>query len=127
MAKRIISLLGVFVLIAALLIGCGQKSNNTGGENTKQDNSSIEQKLEDVKGNESGEKGSLKGSGTYTGQIDGNSVEIKFDGKDTAFRLSDDVKSGIESKKLNKGDTVTFNYYKDQYDRLVITDISKSN
>ncbi|MHB1126991.1 MAG: protease complex subunit PrcB family protein [Bacillota bacterium] len=69
-------------------------------------------------------------SGTYTGQIDGNSIEIKISGVPDqlaarAFRLGEQVKKEFESYQLKTGDQVLFTYYANENGQQVITDIKK--
>ncbi len=63
-----------------------------------------------------------KGTGEYTGQIDGNSIELKLDGiqEEKAFRLSEDIKNKFDSYGLNSGDRVEITYEKNGYDQLVL-------
>ena len=126
MGKKIISLLAVFILLMGLMAaGCGKKENKATdvpeGKNTAAESGSA--------GSGQGESGpgqEKAGSGLYNGQIDGNSVEIRFNGEDKAFRLSEEVKTEFEGIALKSGDNLTFKYYEDQYGRLVITSLAKA-
>ncbi|MHB1420593.1 MAG: protease complex subunit PrcB family protein [Bacillota bacterium] len=69
-------------------------------------------------------------SGTYTGQIDGNSIEIEISGVPKqnaarAFRFNEQVKNGFDSYQLETGDQVLFSYYVNNNDQQVITKIEK--
>lgn len=119
MGRKIVSLLAVFILLAGLMAGCGKKENKAvDAPNPAAQNGSA------YSGQESGTTQEKSGSGTYNGQIDGNSVEIKYNGEDNAFRLSEEVKGIFEGKALNRGDNVSFKYYEDQYGRMVLTSIA---
>lgn len=119
MGKKFFSLLAVFVLLLGLLAGCGKKeskqssapADKTPAAQTTGTNQSITVK---------------SGSGIYNGEIDSNSVEIKFNGEDKAFRLSDSVKKLFEGDTIKAGDRVSFSYIEDQYGRLVITGVDKT-
>lgn len=83
-------------------------------------------------GTASGEKdGELKtATGTYTGQIDGNSIEIEVSGADgtktpTAFRFSEVSAGQFEELKLKKGDPVQVDYTKNGFDQLIIMNLKK--
>jgi len=71
------------------------------------------------------------GSGTYVGQIDANSVEIKVSGapEDTAskaFQLEEKLKDNFEEKHgLQSGDEVEFSYFVDEYERPILKTIKK--
>ncbi|MEW6662495.1 MAG: protease complex subunit PrcB family protein [Bacillota bacterium] len=87
-----------------------------------------------VQGNDPIKAGAAKDkqdSGTYIGQIDNNSIEIKVSGVQDpkeahrAFRLSEEVKSTFDSYKLNTGDEVLFTYTVNEHNQQVITKIDK--
>jgi hypothetical protein len=62
---------------------------------------------------------------TFIGQIDQNSIEVKYsDGSFAAFRFSDEVKEGFEDYDLNEGDEITVEYYTDENGSYIITGIS---
>ncbi|TDA64068.1 MAG: protease complex subunit PrcB family protein [Clostridia bacterium] len=70
-------------------------------------------------------------SGTYVGQIDGNSIEIEVSGAPQgqvarAFRLSDMVKSSFAGLGLESGDPVRFTYTLNEHGQAVITGIEKT-
>lgn len=73
----------------------------------------------------------LTGSGTYVGQIDTNSIEIKVSGvpDDTAskaFQLDEKLKDNFEAKHgLQSGDQVKFSYFVDEYERPILMTIEK--
>jgi len=74
----------------------------------------------------------LKGTGTYIGQIDGNSIEVELNmdsGEKViqAFRFSDAVKSEFDNLALETGDVIELTYIKNGYDQLVIMSIEKSS
>ncbi len=67
-------------------------------------------------------------TGTYTGQIDANSIEVKLDkgqdvkgsGEFRAFRLNEKVKHD-----LNENDRVRLSFYENEHDQYVLTAIEK--
>jgi len=61
--------------------------------------------------------------GTLVGRIDSNSVEIESNGKTQAFYLSE--QSLIENFK--DGEKIIFDYYQDQYDRLIVNKLEKDS
>lgn len=72
------------------------------------------------------------GSVTYTGQIDGNSIEIKVSATQTllkdnysAFRL-EKIKNKFESLRLKTGDEVLFTYTVNEHNQLILTSIQKT-
>lgn len=67
------------------------------------------------------EKVMQSASGTLVGRIDSNSVEIECNGEAQAFYLEE--QSLIDN--FIDGEKITFDYYKDQYDRLIINKIEK--
>lgn len=72
----------------------------------------------------------LKGTGTYIGQIDGNSIEVELNmdsGEKViqAFRFSDSVKAEFDNLALETGDVIELTYIKNGYDQLVIMSIEK--
>lgn len=64
-------------------------------------------------------------AGTYVGQIDANSIEIKIDGEPKAFRLSERVKENFEQIGLNTDDRVVFSYIPRPNEQVMIIDIKK--
>mgnify|MGYP001144862286 CR=1 FL=1 len=113
MVRKIAGLLAVFILLVGLAAGCGKKENKPGAPPADKPQSAQEDSAK-------------SGSGTYNGQIDGNSVEINFNGEDKAFRLSEEVKPVFEGGSIKEGDKVSFKYHEDQYGRLVITGLDKA-
>ena len=123
MGRKIFSLLAVFILLIGLMAGCGKKENKPAA--VPEGNNPAAQSDRAGSGQESTAQ-EKSGSGIYNGQIDNNSVEIRFSGEDKAFRLSEEVKASIEGNSLKSGDNISFKYYEDQYGRLVITSLSKA-
>lgn len=67
----------------------------------------LDSNVEENKNNEiSGETKSV--TGEFQGFADGNFIEVKIGNEYSVFRVSNDVKSKIESKKI--GDTISFTY-----------------
>jgi hypothetical protein len=73
----------------------------------------------------------LTDSGTYVGQIDANSIEIKISGvpeeaASKAFQLEESLKDNFEQKHgLQSGDQVKFTYFVDEYERPILMTIEK--
>jgi len=63
--------------------------------------------------------------GTYVGQIDNNSIEIKVDGEAKAFQLSDRVKENFAQLGLQTDDKVVFSYVPRGNEQMMIIDIKK--
>ncbi|HHT63720.1 MAG: hypothetical protein ACOX4H_12325 [Bacillota bacterium] len=63
--------------------------------------------------------------GTYVGQIDNNSIEIKIDGEPKAFQLSDRVKENFAQLGLETDDKVVFSYVPRGNEQMMIIDIKK--
>lgn len=122
MGRKIVSLLAVFILLAGLMAGCGKKENKA--VDAPDQKNPAAQNGSAYSGQEGVTTPEKAGSGIYNGQIDGNSVEIKFNGEDKAFRLSEEVKTVFEGKALQSKDIVSFKYYEDQYGRMVLTSIA---
>jgi len=71
-----------------------------------------------------------KGTGTYTGQIDSNSIEMNLlksagESEAAAFRISDGVRASFEKLNLKKGDSVEFEYTTNGYGQNVLMSIKK--
>lgn len=62
-----------------------------------------------------------RAQGTLTGRIDSNSVEIEINGEPLAFYLSEQTLAD----SLTDGEKVIFDYFEDEYGRLVINKIEK--
>jgi hypothetical protein len=73
----------------------------------------------------------LTDSGSYVGQIDANSIEIKISGvpedlASKAFQLDESLKDNFEEKQgLQSGDQVKFTYFVDEYERNILMTIEK--
>ncbi|MGI6686486.1 MAG: hypothetical protein ACOX47_13635 [Bacillota bacterium] len=63
--------------------------------------------------------------GTYVGQIDNNSIEIKVDGEAKAYQLSERVKENFEQIGLKADDKVVFSYVPRANEQMMIIDIKK--
>lgn len=71
-----------------------------------------------------------KDTGTYVGQIDNNSIEIKISGVPEekaakVFRLEDKVKDNFQHFELETDDQVLFSYFENNDGQLVLTSIEK--
>ncbi len=64
----------------------------------------------------------LSAAGILVGRIDSNSVEININGEPRAFYL--DEQTLIDN--LTDGENITFEYYEDQYGRLIINKIEQN-
>lgn len=67
-------------------------------------------------------------TGTYVGQIDGNSVEINISGVPDemaarAFRLSPELKSGFDQLGLQDNTPVKFEFYVDNQEQWILVKI----
>ena len=72
----------------------------------------------------------LADSGTYVGQIDNNSIEIKISGVPEekaakAFRFTDDSKAIFDGLELQEGDKVKFQYYINEDEQNILVNIEK--
>ena len=67
------------------------------------------------------EKVTLSAAGILVGRIDSNSVEIKIDGEPRAFYLEEQTLVD----NLKDGEKIIFEYYEDQYGRLIISKIER--
>jgi hypothetical protein len=70
----------------------------------------------------------MKGTGSYVGQIDNNSIEVELNtdsgGKSfEAFRFSDSSKAEFEKLNLGTGDLIELTFIKNGYGQLVIMSI----
>jgi PrcB C-terminal len=59
--------------------------------------------------------------GQYSGQIDGNSIEVIVNGEANAFRHEGKFQEMVE--KLRQGDTISVCYYENEHGQLIITQI----
>lgn len=70
-------------------------------------------------------------SGSYVGQADNNSIEIRISGIQDdkfafrVFKISDEVRTTFESLLLKKDDIVKFEYYEQSNGQPVLTGIEK--
>lgn len=62
--------------------------------------------------------------GVLTGQIDGNSIEIKVDGEFRAFRLDEQMKQRIDS--FEDGSNVRIVYYENEHGQLILMELKKA-
>lgn len=74
----------------------------------------------------------LTDSGTYVGQIDNNSIEIKIkisgvpeEKAANAFRFTDTSKATFNSLELQEGDTVKFQYYVNEDEQNILISIER--
>ncbi|MEL7566264.1 MAG: hypothetical protein AAGU27_15455 [Dehalobacterium sp.] len=64
-------------------------------------------------------------AGTYVGQIDANSIEIKVNGEPQAFQLSERLKEKFAELGLKTDDRVVFSYIPRANEQMMIIDIKK--
>lgn len=64
-------------------------------------------------------------AGTFVGQIDNNSIEIKVNNEPKAFQLSERMKENIQQIGLQTDDRVVFSYVPKEKDQLMIIDLKK--
>ncbi len=62
----------------------------------------------------------------YAGQIDGNSIEVKIDGKNAALFFSSSVKSSFDTSLFKSGSTVQVTYNKNEMGQLILTSIKSA-
>jgi hypothetical protein len=65
-------------------------------------------------------------SAVYVGQIDGNSIEVKIDGKRVALFFSSSVKASFDTSLFKSGSTVRVTYSKNDKGQLVLTSIKSA-
>ena len=87
-------------------------------------------KLIELKDTSPAANSAQKDTGTYVGQIDSNSIEIKISGVPEpkaarAFQLADMVKDNFDRFGLETGDQVLFSFFKNDNGQLVLTSIEK--
>ena len=141
-------LLIVAVLLASMLLGCGNqnayqnkensnvspKATSEGTQNKSELASNENQKSGDINKNDTSSSNTNKtnttseikveiAEGNYVGQIDGTSIEIIINGVPTAFRLSEKLLEVIE--KLNTNDRVKITYYKNEYGQNILLTCTK--
>lgn len=134
--KKTIGLLILVLVILLVVSGCGIANNTASDSDSKpkQEASKETQKEEPNAGETVAKQGPgvKSDTGTYVGQIDGNSIEIKISGvpdglSNKAFRLSDEVKAKFDSLKLKTGDQVFFNYSINKDNQNVMVELGKIN
>lgn len=75
--------------------------------------------------------GELTDSGSYVGQVDSNSIEIKLSGVPDdnnaykVFELSEELKSTFENLSLETNEQVRFNYHEQENGQPVLTSIER--
>jgi hypothetical protein len=142
--KPIQLILGIACIIL-LLAGCFSKNANppaTGTpaneqQQTKEPNN-VQPKIEQgdqeqqnpTKPAENADNGVKTDTGTFTGQVDSNFIEIKLSGVPEpmsfkVFMLNDELKESFAQLKINEGDTVKFTYTVNDKQQSVISKIEK--
>lgn len=125
MGRRIILLLGVFLLAAALIAGCGQKKVTPEGD-------APPQTVNPGVGEGAGSTVEFKNiSGVYVGQADGNFIEIKGNfgsdfpgaGQSITFLVPDGLKG--ELAQFKKDDPVEFDCFKNKQQQWEISRLRK--
>src|SRR5665647_1706701 len=129
----------IAILMAGMLVSC---ATATDGTNTPPPSSSENQTTKDTTTQEepktqTGTTDSdtspaiITGSGSYVGQADNNSIEIKLsytNGPGPVFRvfkISDEVRPTFESLSLKTDDEIKFSFYEQVIGQPVLTKIEK--
>lgn len=133
------SLVFLITLMVATFISCSTERDGTNtppfspNENQNK-NDTITQEDHDTQTEKRENNSSLTiktDSGSYVGQADNNSVEIRISGvqdNELAFRvfkISEEVRLTFESLSLNKDDQVKFSYYEEDIGQPVLVKIER--
>lgn len=117
----------VFVLMIILLMGfgCGQAVDE--GQQAPEDQK-VEEGKQQVPENQPETRTE---SGTFIGQIDANSIEIKISGvpeeeSNRAFKLSAEIKERFEELGLETGDEVLITYIPKENEQPEIIELKKN-
>lgn len=140
--KRVKILLSIFfliILMAGMLISCSTEADDaktpssSSNENQKK-NDTIIQEDHDSQTEITENNSSLTiktDSGSYVGQADNNSIEIRISGVQDdemafrVFKISEEVRLAFESLSLNKDDQVKFSYYEKDIGQPVLVKIER--
>jgi len=129
----------IAILMAGMLVSC---ATATDGTNIPPPSSSENQTTKDTTTQEepktqTGTTGSntspaiITGSGSYVGQADNNSIEIRISGVQDdklafrVFKISDEVRPTFESLPLKTDDEIKFSYYEQAIGQPVLTKIER--
>ena len=133
--KKVIVFLTLSVIILSVsFTGCSSSSDDsktTGDTGTGTENSSSTPAPTATPDN-NGDKEIKTDTGRYTGQIDGNSIEIKISGVPDdlaakAFRFDENTgaKTQFEQLGLTGGENVKFRYWVNEHGQNLIIEIEK--
>lgn len=127
----------LFILIAAMLTSCALQTSTPSDAGNKDAVIGLSEKTDvgqDTEGNNEKnvqEQDIKTDSGTYTGRVDNNSIEIKISGvldEEHAYRvcqLSDALRENFEALGLAESDPVKFEYYEREQGQPLLTKIEK--
>ncbi|WP_432408324.1 hypothetical protein [Wukongibacter sp. M2B1] len=120
--KRILVLVFTLLMVVSLVSGCINSKIESEDEN--KDRLENENEVENTEDNEIINKRNSQ-TGTYVGQVDNNSIEIKVDNGFMVLMLNDETRNSIE--EINEGDEIDFVYYKNENDQYVLVSIIKKD
>lgn len=134
--KKIVALVLLSIFCLGVATGCNTGDSNpnptppvqerpANNKPTEQEQTNPDKEQEQQK-----EAGTKQDSGSYQGQIDSNSIEIKISGVPEniayrAFQLSEAVKEGFDKLDLQPGDQVRFTYTEEEGKQPIISEINK--
>lgn len=123
-------ILGLLLILVLTLIIAGCQASSPAGDAAKPKPPEASQPPAGDAPGKNQEPSSLKDSGTYIGQIDNNSIEIKISGTpagqgERAFQLSEPVKENFSKIALKTGDQVVFSYVERPNQQPLLMEISK--
>lgn len=129
----------VATLMAGMLVSCAtvEDSTNTPASLSSENQTTKNTTTQEEPNTQTGTTGSntspaiKTGSGSYVGQADNNSIEIRISGVQDdklafrVFKISDEVRPTFESLSLKKDDEVKFSYYEQAIGQPVLTKIER--
>lgn len=109
--KKIVGLLLVLGLMAAMIMGCAASEPN---EQQSEQNSPQQQT------EKTDQPDTIKETATYTGRIDNNSVEMDVQGTPQAFQLTEELMETWDSLGFVEGDQLELQYQERENDRPIL-------
>lgn len=124
--KKLFLLAIVVLLLAGGVSGCKtdvstERPKPVASEPAKTSNETNKSTEEPKK--ETGKVKVTTASGTYVGQMDGNSIEVTIDGNPTAFYFSEAVKESFDAKAYKKDAKVEVTFYKNENGQTILNSI----
>lgn len=113
--RKIIGLIMIIGLLAAMIIGCDGSEPKEQGKNQTTPPQSEEKVNPD----------SIEDIVTYTGRIDNNSVEMELQGSPQAFQLTEELMESWDSLGFTEGDQLKIQYQERENNRPVLLDAKK--